>query len=255
MKNWNKNQNTQNIAAETLLALWDDIPNLKVICESIFARNYSEDLNRIDADHDSTTVYLTRDGIRHLLPEGLFFAENQLNEGKIRGNDFKSAYYKMKKQRKEVQAFFQPYDTELFKLTIEGERKLNNLFKTGNKIVLPEQPETSKNEYINKIIPLLPYASMLRGNFPLLIDLLKFVFEVEKIEVKEVKPLCSRFVIHKEGLSKEEYLYMNEEIKIFFDFFRHWFLPFEKEYDFKLKDTKHPFKFEKSLILDYNTHL
>jgi hypothetical protein len=255
MKYLNKNQETQNIAAETLLALWEDIPHLKVCCESRFARNYSEDLLHIDADKDSTTVFLSRDGIYHLLPKGLFFTENQLNEEKKRKNDFKSAYDKMKKQKKEAQSFFQPYDTELFKLSVEEERKINSLFFAGNKVWLSDLPEISKNEYINKLIPLLPYASQLRGDFPLLIDLLKFIFEVEKIEIKELKPLHSRFIIHKEGLSKEQYLAMDEEIKTFFNFFSHWFLPVEKEYDFRIKDCKHPFKLEKGVVLDYNTNI
>ena len=255
MKCLNKNQETQNINADTLLALLDDMPHLKVVHESIFARNYSEDLIRMDADSYRTTVHLSRNGIYHLLPKGLFFAENQLNEVQKRGNDFKFAYDKMKKQKNEVQSFFQPYDTELFKLSIEGERKLNDLFKIGNKIKVPDLPEVSQNEYINKLTPLLPYANHLRGNFLLLLDLLKFVFNVEKIEMKELKPLHARIIIHKEGLSKDQYTTMNEDVEMFFDFFRHWFLPVEKQYDFRIKDDKQPFKFEKKLILDYNTRL
>ena len=255
MKHLPKTQNIQNINAETLLALWENIPHLKVICESVFSRNYSEDLIRFDSDLDRTIVHLSRNGIYHLLPKGLFFTENQLNEEKKRGNDFKFAYDKMKKQKKEAQEFFQPYDTELFKLTVEAERKINRLFQTGNKIWSSDVPEVSKNEYINKVIPLLPYTSQLRGNFPLLIDLLKFVFEVEKVEMRKIKPLHSQFIIHKEGLSKDQYFTMNEEVKIFFDFFCHWFLPIEKKYDFRIKDNKQPFKLEKILILDYNTRL
>ncbi|MDR2971054.1 MAG: hypothetical protein LBU83_03910 [Bacteroidales bacterium] len=255
MKYLNKNQETQNINAETLLSLWEDLPHLKVCYESLFARNYSEDMLRIVADRDSTTVFLSQNGIYHLLPKGLFFTENQLNEEKKRRNDFKSAYDKMKKQKKEAQSFFQPFDTELFRLVVESERKINTLFFTGNKIWLSELPEVSKNEYINKLIPLLPYASRLRGNIQLLIDLLRFVFEVEKIEIRELKPFYSRFIIHKEGLSREQYLAMNEEVKSFFEFFSHWFLPVEKEYDFRIKDLKHTFILEKGLALDYNTNV
>jgi hypothetical protein len=255
MKSLTKPPNLQNINAETLLALWEDNPHLKVCHESVFARNHSEDLLRVDVDQDRITVHISKDGIYNLLPNGLFFADNQLNEEKKRGNDFKSAYDKIKKQKKETQEFFQPYDTELFKLIVEQERKINQLFQTGNKIWVSDLPGNSKNEYINKLIPLLPYASQLRGNVPLLIDLLKFALVVEKIEIKELKPLYARFIIHKEGLAKEDYLAMNEDLKQFFEFFCHWFLPVEKEYDFRMKDNKHLFKFEKSLILDYNTNL
>ena len=255
MKHLPKNQETHHISAETLLALWEEIPHLKVCYESIFARNYSEDLIRTDADLDHITVYLSRNGIRNLLPDGLFFTENQLSEEKKRGNDFKSAYNKMKKQKKEVLSFFQPYDTELFKLSIDAERKLNNLFKSGNKVLLSDSLDEPKNEYINKLIPLLPFSSQIRGNMQLIVDLLKFVFDVEKVEIKELKPLYAQFIIHKEGLMKGEYLNMNEEVKLFFDFFCHWFLPVEKKYDFRIKDFKHSFTIEKNLLLDYNTNL
>ena len=255
MKYLNKNLKAQNITAEALLASWEDISDLKVCCEGVFTRNYSEDLLRIDTDQNSITIFLSRDGIYHLLPQGLFFTENQLKEEQKRGNNFKSAYDKLKKQKQDAQLFFQPLDTELFKLTIAGERNLNNLLKTGNKIWLSNLPDDSKNEYINKLIPLLPYAAQLRGNMQLLTDLLKSVFDVEKIEIKEIAPLYARFIIHKEGLSKEEYLAMNEDLKLFFDFFSHWFLPLEKKYDFKIKDFKTPFTLGTSLVLDYNTNL
>jgi len=250
-----KNLKYQNITAEALLASWEDIPDLKVCYEGVFTRNYSEDLLRIDTDRDRVIISVSRDGIYHLLPQGLFFTENQLKEEQKRGNDFKSAYDKMKRQQKEVQSFFQQFDTELFKLTVAGEQKLNKLFKTGNKIWLSDLPEDSKNEYIGKLIPLLPYAAQLRGNMQLLTDLLKSVFDVEKIEIKEIAPLYAQFIIHKEGLSKEEYLAMNEDLKLFFDFFSHWFLPLEKKYDFKIKDFKTPFTLGTSLVLDYNTNL
>ena len=255
MKYSDKNIDAQNITAETLLTLWEDIPNLKLCCEGVFFRNFSKDVLRIDTDRDRTTISVSRNGMYHLLPQGLFFTENQLQEEQKRGNDFKSAYDKLKKQKQEVQSFFQPYDTELFKLTLEGERTLNKLFKTGNKILLSDLPNHSKNEYINKVIPLLPYTSQLRGNIRLLLDLLKVIFDVKKVEIKEIKPLHAQFIIHKEGLSKDQYNAMNEDLELFFKFFSHWFLPIEKKYDFKIKDVTTPFKLGTSLILDYNTNL
>lgn len=255
MKHRYQNINTQNINAETLLALWEDIPPLSVCYEGIFARNFANDLMRTDAEPDKTVVSLSRNGIFHLLPQGLFFTENQLKEKQKQGADFKSAYDKLKKQKQDAQLFFQPLDTELFKLSLEGEQKLNHCCKTGNTAWLSNLPDDSKNEYIRKIIPLLAYTNQLRGNMQLLTDLMKLVLEVEKVEIVEIKPLHAQFVIHKEKLSKEQYLTMTEEVEPFFDFFKRQFLPIEKEYDFKIKDFKHPFQLGASLILDYNTHL
>ena len=76
-----------------------------------------------------------------------------------------------------------------------------------------------------------------------------------KIEIKEKGTFHKQFIIHKGGLSKEEYQSMDEGLIDFFDFLRQWFLPVEVEYDYRIKDYKNSFTLGNTLLLDYNTHL
>jgi len=73
-----ENINLQEIKAETILSL-KDLPDFLVQKENsgTFYRNYSPDL--IEYDNFNNTVTLSRDGVYNLLPEGLFFKEDELN--------------------------------------------------------------------------------------------------------------------------------------------------------------------------------
>ena len=257
MKYLNKQMDTEEIKAETLISQMDTKDALNVHMHGIFARNYAEDLMSITHDQDTTTVELPRNGIFHLLPEGLFFEENRLRS--VRGEYFEDKYDKFKKEKEVVKSFFQPFDTEYFKHSFALEKKLNAITECGNAVFINtflNEPEiNTDNEYLAKIKILLPFVSRLRGNPALLTNILEEVFSVEKVEIKNPRPLHMRFIIHKEGLSKEEYKKMDAELALFFDFFYRWFLPVEAEYDYRIKDYKAPFTLGNTLILDYNTHL
>lgn len=259
MKHLNEYMSTETIKAETLLSLCNIEENFNVRMAGIFSRNYSEDIINIDNEDDKTTVVLSRDGLFHLLPEGLFFEERMLQNSEKCNFDFKSTYTEFKKRKKEIETFFQPFDTTYFKLNLELEYKLNNFTKIGNDIFIDSFLDISEidtnNKYIAALKTLLPFTCQLRGNIVLLIDILKNILSVEKIDIKEIALFYTRFIIHKENLSKEEYIAMDNDLRQFFDFFCQWFLPVERKYDYRIKDYKQPFVLKDSLILDYNTHL
>jgi len=245
------------IKAETWISLLDVYENLSIQTEGVFVRNYSEDLLKLEKDGEQTIATLSRDGVFHLLPQGLFFRENQL---RVRAIDFEQALEELKKQKKEALAFFKPFDTTYFNLNLQLEQKLNDFAEIGNDILtnyfLSQYKEEEKNnKYISKIKILLPFVSQIRGDVLLLVDVLKGTLSVEKVEVEEIELFHQRFIIHKEGMNAEEYRAMDKEMESFFDFFRHWFLPIEQKYDYRIKDYKPPFTLGTELILDYNTHL
>jgi hypothetical protein len=251
------------LKAETLVSLFDINHECNVQMESVFFRNSSEDLMNVEQFDDQTTLFLSRDSIYHLLPEKLFFKENTLKDTGKRFFDFASEYEELLRKRREILSFFQPFDTTFFKLSLLVEQKLNFLSETGNYFfntffLDEEKPDSKKHDfdvYVAKIKLLLPFVSQIRGNFPLLADLIKEILEVDKVEVQEIVPLKKRFVIHKVGLTKDEYLTMNKELLSLFIFLQHWFLPLEMECDFRIKDFQQTFSFGESLILDYNTNL
>ena len=272
MKKQAQSANTKELKAETLLLQMELDPNLYFAMEGVFFRNFSEDLMNIEQLVDYTSISLSRDGIFQLLPEGLFFEEKKLKSDGKRFFDFNEKYEEIKKKKKELLDFFQPFDASFFKTSLELERKLNAFAEAGNEILqnsilneaksetrsnigrnFLQKPETDK--YSGKIKKLLPFASQIRGNLPLLADLLKNIFSVHRIEIKETEPFIKHFFIYKEGLSQDEYLTMNRELIPFFDFLRHWFLPVELTCHFQIKDIIQPFILGETLILDYNTDL
>jgi len=261
MKYWNETVNSGEFKAEVLLSAWDIDPDFDVQMEGVFPRNFEDDLIGIENGDEKPVVTLSRDGIFHLLPEGLFFPENMLKNESRRSYDFKREHTELKKRKKEAMSFFKFFDTEFFKLDWALENKVNDFAKNGTTILnnsfLSEAntDTTTDNRYIAKIKTLLPFASQIRGNIPLLVDILKCVISVEKIEVVKIGLFHQRFMVYKEGLNSGEYMDMDKELTTFFDYFCHWFLPFELQYDFRIKDDKQTFTLGNPLILDYNTHL
>jgi hypothetical protein len=246
----------KDIKAETLISQ-KEINEEDVIVRmgGVFSRNYSGDCINDAEEEGKTILALSRDGVFHLLPEGLFFEENRIKN--VLKNDFTTEYKKFKKEKENIELFFQPFDTEHFKRSLELEKKLNEIVERGNGIFIDnflEKPETD-NKYIIRTAAILPFVSRLRGNFALLRDILQNVFSAEKVEINEIAPLFKRFIIHKKGLSKEEYLAMDDDLSPFFDFFGQWFLPVGMEYDYRIKDYTQPFTLGNTLLLDYNTHL
>jgi hypothetical protein len=246
-------ENMREIKAETLISLID-VSDFTVQMQGIFFRNYSEDLTSITDDNNGQIFNLSRDGIFHLLPEGLFFEKNQLKD-----DDFKKKYDALKEKKKRIDLFFQPFDTEYFKLSLKLEKKINAVSEQWNAFFstffFDNLELEHDNAYIYKLKTLLPYVSELKGNHKLLVDILKIILECEKVEIIELKPFFKRFIFHKECLSKEAYQQMTEKILAFFNFFQEWFLPFEIEYDYRIKDRKQRFYLGKILLLDYNTNL
>jgi len=250
--------NIEEIKAETLISQMETSGNSGVRMQGIFSRNYSEDLISITKEEDKTIFDLSRDSVFHLLPGSLFFKENQLRKDSKPNFDFEKEQTELKKQKKNILSFFSPFDTEYFKLSLELEKKLNAIAETGNRIFISiledESAIETKNEYISRIKILLPFVSQLRGNHILLLDILKNILSAEKIEIEERGTFYKRFIIHREGLSKEEYQSMDESLIDFFDFLRQWFLPVEVKYDYRIKDYKNSFTLGNILLLDYNTH-
>jgi hypothetical protein len=251
----NKHIDTTEISAETLIALMDTKENFDVAMRGIFSRNYSEDLVSVRNEYDKTFVELSRNGTFHLLPEILFSDEIK----GVAGHDLKAQHKHLKEKREKVKSFFHFFDNEYFRLTLQQEKNANRITQKGNIFllngVLDETEIDTDNKYIAKIKILLPFVSHLRGNFLLLADILKNILSVEKVGFKTIEPLRMRFIFQKDDLSKNEYRQINEEITILFDFFTQWFLPFEMEYDFRLKSYKTPFTLGNTLLLGYNTHL
>ena len=259
MKYFDEYIEAKDVKAETILSCLENDLNFQVQYSGVFSRNYSNDVLSVEKNENNDKVIkLSRDGIFHILPEGLFFKEERLKNIKNRTDiDFESEHKKVKTEKKRIESFFRPFDTELFKLSFKLEKKVNQISENNNYIIMQSLFNrfeiTSENKYINKIKPLLPFVSKIRGNLKLLKDILRIIFlsTVETIE----NGFSVVFIIHKKKLSKEDYLEMDKELSPFFDFLYEWFLPLEVECSYKIKDYEEPFVLGNPLILDYNTYL
>ena len=246
----------EEIKAETLVSQMDVNENISVGMRGIFSRNYTEDLIGVTNDPDRTDFELSRDSIFHLLPEGLFFKENVIKD--IPQEDFHEKYERFREKKESMAFFFQPFDTEYFRLSLEREKQLNDIADKGNRIFhnpfFEEAEVETKNVYISKMKVLLPFVSQIKGNHALLADLLIHVLSLEKVEFIELEPFWIRFIFHKRGLNQETFNKMTQDVDEFFVFFYKWFLYVELQYDYRIKYYKNFFTLGQTLLLEYNTH-
>lgn len=245
--------NLQGIKAEAILSL-EGVSDVLVNTntegkQGAFCRNYSPDL--IDFDYNTNTVILSRNAIEKQLPEGLFFEEDELKNS----SNFEKAYKTITVKKEDRSNFFQPFNTEYFNLSLAFEKEINRISEKSNQILLDlffEKEEIAKIN-VPALQILLPQISHIKGNVYLIIDLLKNILDVKKIELTEPDRDC--FIIHIPNLSKEQYDRKTEEVEDIFKILKEYFLPFHINYDFKIKDREQKFILGKNLILDYNVNI
>ena len=248
MEHQSEYSNFQDVKAESILSLYG-LADAVVEMKGIFHRNYSPDLMSNPTDKDR--IELSRDSIYHQLPEGLFFTDNDLNNSE-----------NLKEKKRKRKFFFQPFDIEYFNLSLKVEQKINTIFGKylfnlnglSNWNISQETIDDAFN-----VLNLSDFVSEIRGNELLIINILKMILNIEKIELmKNTHADCGiqkTFIIHIPKLSAEEYFQKNHQIAKMFEVFKEYFLPFDIDYDFKIKDKQQKFLLYEDLILDYNTNL
>jgi len=259
----------ENVKAELFLsAFLESCSDVVVEPAGVFSRNYDEDLIAIDngdGHSGKMTVRLSRDSLFHILPQGLFFKENALKDlSKQNASDrFKHEEERILKEKRKILSFFQPFDTTYFKLRFDLEKKLNELSVNRLQILFGEFFDVfqldSDNPLIRKIIPLLPFASEIRGNKYVMRDVLQGVFFPSHVEmsIQKKDKAANRLMINVyiEKLSAVQYRNLLKETEAFIRFFYEWFLPVELDYELKIKNKKERFILGKAMTLDYNTHI
>lgn len=243
--------NFREIKAESILSLYD-LGDFALEMNGIFHRNYSSDL--MSKLSNKEEIELSRDSVYHLLPEGLFFNEEELLNSEI-----------LREKKKKRKFFFQLFDTEYFKLSLKLEQEINNISEKQvrnlkdhsiNRDIEPKTEEDMLN-----ILNHSDFVCEIRGKEWLIVDILKMILDIKKIELIKIEDFNSpeiirkRFIIHIPNLSVEEYFQKNHQISKMFEILKEYFLPFDIEYDFKIKDRKHKFILSQNLILDYNTNI
>lgn len=265
------------IKAESIIAVLSDKDKPEVFAQGYFYRNFCEDIVEISNEPNGNIVIaLSRDGIYHLLPEALFFFEKRLlikKKGSIikaeipQEEAIKKEIEKQNAEKIQLLAFFKFFDTKYFATSLVLEKKIFQIENIKINFILIHffgyDINNTDNQYIIKIAPLLIHAYQIRGDLLLLQKILSAVLN-SRVEINKRNTfndelfeaiMSLEFIVHIEGLSLKEYRALNEAYEPFFLFVSEWFLPFELDYRYRIKDKVQAFVLNKPLILDYNTQL
>ena len=267
-------QNHENIKAESFLtSMLESIEALHVEFQGVFSRNYYNDIIFIDKDtnseRDRLNIQLSRDSLFHILPEGLFFREDELKKVQKEKNveKFKALSEKIIKEKQKILSFYYPFDKTYFGLSFELEKTVNDLAANRTAILMDKlfniYQIDGENDFIRKTIPLLPLASQIRSNKTIWRDIFKNIFYPADVDVRIVeKPNAAdlmrgavKTTLNIEKLSNREFKKIKQEVDVFAHFFYEWFMPADMGYEFKVKDKKERFVLGKEITLDYNTQL
>ncbi len=166
----------QNLKAEVLIAEIQENSDITaddfvIANQSTFSRSYRRDIIDIDdlIHKDKLTFNLSRNGIYDTLPEGLFHAPKTNSDSA----SFLAHRKVVKKEEEDARSFFSPIENEFFfqRLRIESnERELLDNFYNLNDDFLAEFwniDDAIPEEYLIKLIKLLPHSHKIAGDFEL----------------------------------------------------------------------------------------
>lgn len=264
--NPNSKSNDVCVKAELALSLsCDNVDDYAVTYEGLFYRGYMSDLIR--QDNGLREISLSRNGLQHVLPEGLLHDENQLHRCEKDAESLKHEIALLKEQKEYYRTFFRAFDTLYFQQSFQLEQVVSHLETNKDLILLREiygfDYAKEQNPYIRKLALLLLDSELLKGNVHLLSFFVRAILG-EQIEVQIRRCVMPenaavhyrqlRYILYIKGLSTTEYCFRMSQYKEFFDTYEQWFLPFDFECDYCIKDPTQRFVLGESLTLDYNTY-
>lgn len=258
-------QNVSNTKAELLIPLeidgWADYSVKK---SGRFYKGYTSDLLSIDPT--TRTVELSRDGLLQMLPEAMFFREEYFREDVTDADVMKQKIEQMKAQKEQLSVYFEAFDTwfaqheMLFHQVLEEvecEKEVNMLRELYGIDVTKE-----RDPLVRKLARLLLDGDAVKGNLRLLAFCVGAILDVGiSYDVlpsvvgncKSSRYTIVRYYLFIEGLSSEGYRQRMERYEEFFYRLEQWFLPYDCEVDYCIKDMHQRFVLGESLTLDYNT--
>lgn len=258
--------NHKDVRAEMrALVLRDDLSEYLVNKRGRFYRGYSDDI--LSIDFDNKIVELSRNGLMQMLPEGMFYNEEFLREA-TNDDDLKHRKEVLLEQKKQYRVFFDAFDTAFFKKEFLLHSTINEIESEQEAIILKDfygiDIKRERNPLIRKLARLYFDEDAVKGNIKLIPLFVKVIIGSDlycKVSKHVVNVDSSAyytklsFVIIIEGLSASEYRKKMDEYEEFFYYLEQWFLPYDCDVDFCIKDPHQRFVLGESMTLDYNTQL
>ena len=244
------------IKAETWLSVTHPSQKEWVVrTKGIFSRDYAEDFRSCNPEESS--VELSRDGLFEILPNGLFFTGEELRG--INDKDFGWTDRVLRSRVDRIKTAVLPFDSSYFNHSLALEFTLNETLAEKNDLLL--QTLTGKdfsdehNPFIRQMALLLPQVARIRGDYRFLCKYITLILGY-KTDYKLTENRV-RFIVHRPDLDHTAFLNYLEELKPFFGFVEEWFVPFELQCDFKVRDYERDDHIEgpNKLLLDYNATL
>ena len=253
------------IKAELLLSV------LKLSPETIhahlggrFSRGYMSELEDYD---EKGNVRIGRPGLLHLVPEGLFYDEEYLRDASTDKEEQKHRMELQERRKEQWSTFFKPFDTILFGKSLTMHQKAYDCERkrdiTLASILVGFDLEKERDIYVKQLACLLLNTSI-KGNVDMLgfyvSSILKERVETQKMRLtpdanrKSVVFTKVQFTMVIEGLTTTEYRRRMEQYEPFFQYLQLWFLPFDCECEYAIKDMSNKFVLGENITLDYNTH-
>lgn len=223
--------------------------------KGIFSRDYAEDLRSCNAENAS--VELSRDGLYEILPNGLFFKGNELQG--VNESDFEWTEKVLKQRRERIKTVLLPFDSSYFNHSLALEREVNETLADKDKTLLQtffgDEFTDQRDPYVRKMMPLMPQVARVRGDYRFLCKAITLILGFRTHYKLTNSHL--RFIVNRPGLSRPDFLHYLEELEPFFLFVKEWFVPFELQCDFKVRDYERDDRIDgpNKLLLDYNATL
>jgi len=255
-----------NIRAEfAATQMYDGLEDYSVRKTGVASKGYCPDL--LSVEPRLQTAELSRNGLLRMLPEALFFQEDWLRSATT-FDEKKRRIETLKRQKSYYETYFEAFDTLFFRQEIAAQKAVDAAEENREVVFLKEiygiDVSRMRNPYLRRLAWLLLDADAIKGNLPMLAFCAKVIlrekvsYQISTVVKEEVSPMAYRrvnFVIQIEGLANEEYREKMEQYEEFFRFMEHWFLPYDCEMDYCIKDYRQRFVLGEPLTLDYNTHL
>lgn len=226
-----------------------------------FFRGYRDDMIINLEEH---TLEFSRDGLMRILPEYMFFDEQFLRQYKV-DEDLEKRNGELKSQKEQLSVFFDAFDTIFERRNIELHRVIDHIESNRVEFILKELYDIDihriRNVHVRKLARLLLDGDKVKGNLQMIPFFVRSILGVN-ISCRSVARVVDeknsfyhtelQFFIFIEGLTSKEYRQKMEEYDEFFWYLEQWFLPFDCDLDFCIKDFHQNFVLGQEMTLDYN---
>lgn len=254
-----------NTRAELVLNLFDvSLDKVSIEKKGRFYKGYCYDI----VESDASTISLARNGLMHFLPEGLFYDEEYLRQHSPE-EDQKKRLENLSQIKKLYAIFFKSLDNIFFRQEFALEKKISELEVDRDAILLNEiygfDLHRERDPFVARLAVLRLHAPQVKGNVFILSHFVSAIIG-ERVYMETVKTVADtqqisevvssvRFIIEIPSLSAEAYNKKMEQLELFFSLLSQWFLPFDLDCDYCIKDRRQRMILGEQLVLDYNTQL